>query len=89
MKCACCGRKKRLFESFENLGKDLDVCVDCSDMMYRIQDAYKDNNKTEFDAQVKELKTYSERKKATQIFEKWFEEDFLKRFEFKNEPANQ
>ena len=87
MKCACCGRKKKLFESFENLGKDMDVCEDCSDIMYRIQDAYKESNKAEFDVQVKKVREFSVNKKSSQNFKKWFEEEFLKRFEFKNKPT--
>lgn len=39
MKCSCCGRKKKLMDSFENLGGRVDVCVDCSDLLYRIHDA--------------------------------------------------
>lgn len=47
MKCACCGRKKKLFESFENLGKGGEVCEDCSDIMYRIHDAVTEQQKEE------------------------------------------
>ena len=84
MKCACCGRKKKLFESFENLGKDMDVCVDCSDILYRIQDAHKEGNKDEFDAQVRVAQGFYDKKKSSQKFKKWFDEVFLKRFEFSN-----
>ncbi len=79
MKCACCGRKKKLFESFENLGIGGDVCVDCSDIMYRIHDAYTEKNKEEYDLRVKSIKEYIDKKKASEKFAKWFAEDFMKR----------
>lgn len=82
MRCACCGRKKKLFESFENLGKGGAVCVDCSDIMYRIHDALIEKQKEEYDLQVKAVNTYIKQKKASADFAKWFEDDFMKRNAF-------
>ena len=79
MKCACCGRKKKLLESFENLGEGGDVCVDCSDIMYRIHDAYTEKNRDEHKIQVKKIEKYFEKKKASDAFIKWFMDDFMKR----------
>ncbi|MBD5401201.1 hypothetical protein HDR58_00140 [bacterium] len=82
MRCACCGRKKKVFESFENLGEGGEVCVDCSDIMYRIHDAVAEERKEEYDLQVKAVKIYLEQKKASADFTRWFEDDFMKRNAF-------
>lgn len=82
MRCACCGRKKKLFESFENLGKGGAVCVDCSDIMYRIHDALIEKQKEEYDLQVKAVNNYIQQRKASVDFVKWFEDDFMKRNAF-------
>ena len=79
MKCACCGRKKKLFESFEDIGAGGSVCVDCSDIMYRIHDAFTEKNKAEYDLRVDSIKEYIKKKKASDDFAKWFSDDFLKR----------
>ena len=82
MQCACCGRKKKLFESFENLGKGGDVCSDCSDIMYRIHDAVTEEQKEEYASLVKAVNTYIELKKASVDFAEWFKADFMKRHVF-------
>lgn len=82
MRCTCCGRKKKLFESFENLGKGGAVCVDCSDIMYRIHDAFIEKQKEEYDLQVKAVNNYIQQRKASVDFVKWFEDDFMKRNAF-------
>ena len=79
MKCACCGRKKKLFESFENIGAGGDVCVDCSDIMYRIHDAFTSQNKEEYDLRVNSINELINKKKSTEGFIKWFKDDFMKR----------
>ena len=83
MNCACCGRKKKMFESFEDLGKGGCVCVQCSDIMYRIHDAVTEKNKGIYSEQVAIIRSFGEKKKSTSEFIKWFEEDFMKRNEFK------
>ena len=50
MRCSCCGRKKKMFESFENIGKGGYICVDCSDILYRIHDAVTEKQKEEYEA---------------------------------------
>ncbi len=79
MKCACCGRKKKLFESFENLGKGGEVCEDCSDIMYRIHDAVTEQQKEEYNLHVESVNAYIEKKKSTADFADWFRNDFMKR----------
>lgn len=82
MRCACCGRKNKLFESFENLDKGGEVCADCSDILYRIHDAVTERQKEEYDLQVKAIDTYIKKAKASNDFAKWFEDDFMKRNAF-------
>lgn len=79
MKCACCGRKKKLLESFENLGRGGEVCEDCSDIMYRIHDAVTEQKEEEYDLRVKSVSKYIDEKKASAAFAKWFVDDFMKR----------
>lgn len=79
MRCACCGRKKKLFESFENLGRGGEVCEECSDIMYRIHDAVTEQQKEEYNLHVKSVNAYIEKKKSTADFADWFRNDFMKR----------
>lgn len=79
MKCACCGRRKKLGESFEDLGKGGAVCVDCSDLMYRIHDAYVEKEEEEYERQVEAVCAFIKNAKASDAFAAWFENDFMKR----------
>lgn len=82
MKCSCCGRKKKMFESFEDIGQGGNICVDCSDILYRIHDAVTENQKEEYEAKVYSVKDYIKAKKSTNEFESWFYDDFIKRNTF-------
>lgn len=68
MKCACCGRKKKIFESFEELETDVDICVECSKILYKYQDAVKEKN----DDESKALLTELSKKKSDKKFDEWF-----------------
>ena len=74
MKCSCCGKKKKLFESFEDLDKDICICVNCSKILYKYQDAIKDKD---FE-QAKEILKEIDLKKGEKKFTEWFC-DFQKR----------
>ena len=78
MTCTCCGRKKKILESFENIGSGGDICVDCSDILYRIHDAYTEENRDEYDRNVESVLKFKEKKSSAE-FTKWFEQDFMKR----------
>lgn len=41
MRCSCCGKRKRIRESYESIGPGLDICVDCSQLLYLLKDAAK------------------------------------------------
>ena len=81
MKCSCCGRKKKIMESFEDIGKGGSVCVECSDLLYRIQDAVAEKDKKTYGEKVGQIKSYIKEKKSMDGFGKWFMDDFMKRNE--------
>ena len=68
MKCACCGKKKKLLESFEELEKDINICVECSKILYKYQDAVKEKNAEESKKLLDEIKG----KKSEKSFVEWF-----------------
>ena len=78
-KCSCCGRKKKFFESFEDIGKGGAVCVECSDILYRIHDAKREKNVEEYNQNIDKIKGYIDKEKSTDGFIRWFKEDFMKR----------
>lgn len=74
MKCACCGKKKSIFESFEELDKNVNICVECSKLLYKYQDFNREDNKDEAEKILSVIKE----KKSTIEFGRWFE-GFLSR----------
>lgn len=56
MKCSCCGRTKKLFESFEELDATVSVCVECSKKLYKYQDSKHDKNEEEATMILKKIK---------------------------------
>lgn len=84
MKCSCCGRKKRLMESFENLGDGGNVCVDCSDIIYKIHDGVTEKKKDIYETSVKSINKYIDKKQASKEFAEWFKNNFMKRNEFES-----
>ena len=72
MKCDCCGRKKKLFESFAEVkdGKTtLHLCVDCNDLFYKLRDAASEGDRLEFDSVMADLK--KKMKKGSAAFKDW------------------
>ena len=78
-KCSCCGRKKKFFESFEDIGKGGAVCVECSDILYRINDAKREKDVEEYNKKIDEVKGYIDNEKSSESFINWFKGDFIKR----------
>ncbi len=78
-KCSCCGRKKKFFESFEDIGKGGAVCVECSDILYRINDAKREKDVEEYNKKIDEVKGYIDNEKSSEGFINWFKGDFMKR----------
>lgn len=78
MKCDCCGRKKKIMESFENLGKGGNVCKECSDLLYRIHDAVVEKNKEDYANYSEQVRKDFE-KTSNKEFEQWFEKEYMER----------
>ena len=78
-KCSCCGRKKKFFESFEDIGKGGAVCVGCSDILYKINDAKREKDMEEYNISVDTINGYIDSNKTSIGFASWFKEDFMKR----------
>ena len=67
MVCDCCGRKKKLFESFAAVqAKDsqLNFCVECNDVAYKVRDDASEMNK---DAYYLHLEQWKKRAKKADI----------------------
>ena len=77
MVCDCCGRKKKLFESFAivRTGKiQMNFCVDCNDLAYKVRD---DANAQDNDSYEKHLREWKKRaKKPSDAFLSW-QQEFL------------
>lgn len=67
MKCACCGKKTKLLESFEELEKNVNICVDCSKLLYKYQDAVKEKNEEDSKKLLDEIKG----KKSEKVLADW------------------
>ncbi len=78
MQCDCCGKKKKLFESYalvQTKYGSLNLCVKCNDIAYKVRDDANDMNIDEFQNHIDEWEKRS--KKPSEKFLKW-REDFLK-----------
>lgn len=73
MKCACCGKTKRFYESYAPLDANMNVCIKCDTILCRIKDAFKDNQIEQFNENVNIIKS----KIKNEEFAKWFE-NYLK-----------
>ena len=69
-------------ESFEDIGKGGSICAECSDILYRINDAVTQKDKKTYDEKVKLIKSNIKDNKLRPEFEKWFTDDFLKKNTF-------
>lgn len=73
MNCSCCGRRKKLFESFETITHDINVCVECSTLLYKLRDCKNEKNEKESDKCLKLIKKRMSNK-SSKKFEEWFKE---------------
>lgn len=73
--CACCGKEKELLESFEELEKDVNICVDCSKLLCKYKDAVKKKNEEDSKKlldEIKGKKSENKGKKSKKVFDDWF-----------------
>lgn len=55
MVCDCCGKKKKLFGSYAAVATkqgQLNFCVDCNDIAYKVRDAANERNRAEYEKQM-------------------------------------
>lgn len=72
MQCDCCGRKKKMFESFavvKTNNDNLNFCVDCNNLAYKVRDAANELNEVEFDNLIKEWE--KKEKKPSENYLNW------------------
>lgn len=72
MMCDCCGKRKRLLESFATIqtnGNRLNLCVDCNDLAYKIRDDANEMDKRSFDLHLDQWKKRA--KKPSRDFIEW------------------
>lgn len=59
MMCDCCGRKKKMFESFAAVQVktgQLNFCVECNDLAYKVRDDVNGMNKDAFNLHLEQWK---------------------------------
>ena len=71
MRCSCCGKRKKLFESFEKITQEVNVCVQCSTLLYKLKDSLADNN-NELAEQIMEKIKQAANSTASPHFTSWF-----------------
>lgn len=72
MVCDCCGKNKKLFETFARIKTDtieLNLCVKCNDLMYKIRDAYNEDDEDTFEKCNDTINKHCEKSKPK--FLKW------------------
>lgn len=77
MVCDCCGRKKKLFESFAAVKykqTQMNFCVDCNDLAYKVRDDVNEQNNDNYEKHLKEWQQRA--KKPSDIFLAW-QQEFL------------
>ncbi len=77
MKCSCCGRRKRIGEVFETVSDELNICVECGQMLYRIKEAEREGNDDIRNEYLDEIKKRS-LKKGSEAFLSWFDSEYIR-----------
>ncbi len=72
MNCDCCGKSKKLLESYAAVNTSngpMNLCVKCNDLAYKIRDAANDGNEEDFQKSLKALNARAKKSSAT--FKSW------------------
>lgn len=75
MRCSCCGKRKKPFESFEKITQKVVVCVQCSTLLYKLKDSLADKN-NELAEQIKEKIKQVANSTASSDFNSWFNDKY-------------
>lgn len=84
MECDCCGKNKKMFESFavvKRRNEELHLCSKCNDLCFKIRDFAKLKNTEEFNKSLKEINSFSSNHSIS--FQHWFHE-FIKEIKKQN-----
>ena len=77
MKCDCCGRRRRLFESFSSVNagdSQMRLCGNCTNLLYKLRDYARDDSWEEYNLTKSELDQHATNKKCNPIFKSWYKE---------------
>lgn len=77
MKCSCCGRRKRIREVFETVSDEVNICVDCGQLLYKIKEAERERNDIQKNEYMNEIVKRSS-KKGSEEFISWFNSEYFK-----------
>lgn len=80
MKCNCCGRKKKLFESFAAIDsgtEQLNLCVECNDLFYKLRDEADEGNADKFE-KTRRLLAERMSSDSSVAFQEWSKDFFAK-----------
>jgi len=77
MKCSCCGRRKKFREVFESVSDDLNICVECGQLIYKMKDAEREGDNDLRDEYLNEISKRSS-KKGSEEFMEWFDSEYVK-----------
>lgn len=77
MKCSCCGRRKKFREVFETISDELNICVDCGQILYKIKEAEREGNDDIRNEYLNDIRKLSS-KKGSEEFISWFDSKYTK-----------
>ena len=66
--CACCRKKIKFLDPSKELEKDVNICIDCSKLLDKYQEAVKKKNEEDSKKLLDEIKG----KKSKKVFDDWF-----------------
>lgn len=78
MKCDCCGRRRRLFESYTSVKTEetqiIHLCVTCTNLLYKMRDFASDCEWEEYALVQQEIE--EKKRSFSPLFNKWYEKQF-------------
>ena len=77
MKCSCCGRRKKFREVFESVSDELNICVDCGQILYKIKEAEREGNDDIRNEYLNDIRKRSS-EKGSEEFITWFDSEYTK-----------
>jgi ribosome-binding protein aMBF1 (putative translation factor) len=85
MKCDCCGKSKKMLDSFAIVkvkNEELHLCSKCNDLCFKIRDFARLKNVDEFNKNLNKINFFSPN--HSKSFQNWFQ-GFVKKIKEQNE----